>query len=198
MKKTAIALIALTAALGVACKAENTAEPQGSTHPPMTMPGPGMGQGAPATGATITYQLPRNWQRQQPQSSMRIDQAAIPGQGGSGELAVFFFGPGGGGTTESNLQRWAEQMGHPGMPPTQKFEANGYQVTWLDLRGTLQPSTTGMGPATDQPGSRMFAAVVEGEGGPWFFKATGPEETMGPERDNFLAMIQSVQKAQAL
>ena len=72
------------------------------------------------------------------------------------------------------------------------FDVNGFRVTWIDVSGTLLPSNMGTGPATEQPNSRLFGAVVEGPGGPWFFKATGPEATLAAERENFLKMLRSV------
>jgi hypothetical protein len=48
-----------------------------------------------------------------------------------------------------------------------------------------------MGPAEPQPGSRLLAAVVEGPGGPWFFKTTGPDETVAAARADFLAMLRA-------
>jgi hypothetical protein len=141
---------------------------------------------------SIDFDLPQSWQSQPPSSSMRVAQATIPGAGGPGELAVFFFGPGGGGGVEANIQRWIDQMESPGQPTPETFEANGFKVTWIDVQGTLKPSTMGSGPATPQPNSRLLGAVVEGPGGPWFFKATGPEATLGPQRDAFVAMLKSV------
>lgn len=144
------------------------------------------------TDSQLDYELPANWNRTQPDSPMRLDQAVIPGEAGDGELAVFFFGPGGGGSVEANLQRWVGQMSTSQEPTRETFEANGLQVTWIDATGTVNPSSTGMGPSEPQPNSRMFAAVVEGEGGPWFFKATGPAETMNAARDAFVEMLQNL------
>jgi hypothetical protein len=50
----------------------------------------------------------------------------------------------------------------------------------------------GMGSSSPQPGFRLLGAVVEGPGGPWFFKATGPDATLGPQKDAFVAMLKSV------
>ena len=63
-------------------------------------------------------------------------------------------------------------------PERGDFAAGEFEVTWIDARGTLLPSTMGSGPSTPQPGFRLLGAVVEGEGGPWFFKVTGPESTL--------------------
>jgi hypothetical protein len=142
--------------------------------------------------SSIDFDMPKDWRAEPPVSNMRLAQAAIPGAAGPGELAVFFFGPGGGGGVDANIQRWIEQMESPEQPKPETFEANGYKVTWIDVRGTLKPSTMGSGPTTPQPDSRLLGAVVEGPGGPWFFKATGPDATLGAQRDAFLAMLKSV------
>jgi hypothetical protein len=54
-----------------------------------------------------------------------------------------------------------------------------------------------MGSSEAVPDARLLGAVVEGPGGPWFFKATGPDSTLGPQRDAFLAMLKSVRPKQA-
>lgn len=152
--------------------------------------------GAPGEGASagIDFDLPAGWQAETPQSNMRLAQAAIPGPGGPGQLTVFYFGPGGGGGVDANIQRWIEQMDvAPGTEPRpDSFEANGYRISLIDVSGTLKPSMMGTGPETPQPDSRLLGAVVEGPGGPWFFKATGPESTLGPQREAFITMLRGV------
>jgi hypothetical protein len=149
------------------------------------------GAGAQAAG-DLAFDLPKGWERQTPSSSMRLAQAAIPGPGGPGDFAVFFFGTGGGGSAEANIERWIGQMESKDHPQSQTFEANGFKVTWVEVQGTLQPTGMGSGPTTPQPNSRLLGAVVEGAGGPWFFKATGPDKTLAAERDHFLAMLKGV------
>ena len=167
------------------------------TDAPQAAPAPMSSRGEPAGQAqegTLQFAIPANWEQQPPANQMRIAQATIPGAGGAGDFVVFFFGPGGGGGVEANIQRWIDQMEPaPGSnPQPETFEANGYRVTWIDVAGTLKPSNMGTGPAIAQPGSRLYGAVVEGPGGPWFFKATGPDATLTAERDNFLEMLRSV------
>ncbi len=156
-------------------------------------PAAAMGGGAAQEGA-LDFSIPASWQNEQPANNMRVAQAVIPGAGGPGNLVVFYFGPGGGGGVEANIQRWIDQMEVPAgsNPKPETFEANGYHVTWIDVVGTLKPSNMGTGPTTEQPDSRLLGAVVEGPGGPWFFKATGPGSTIAAERDNFLTMLKSV------
>jgi hypothetical protein len=137
------------------------------------------------------FQLPDDWVPEPPESQMRLAQAQIPGPGGPGQLTVFHFGAGGGGGTEANLQRWITQMEADGEPFRDSFTLGTWKVSWVEVAGTLKPSTMGMGPTEPQAGSRLLGGVVEGEGGPWFFKATGPAETLEAQRDAFLELLKS-------
>ena len=58
---------------------------------------PSMGDGTVIALPGATFELPAAWQQEEPSSSMRAAQAQIPGDGGNGQLTVFFFGAGGGG-----------------------------------------------------------------------------------------------------
>jgi hypothetical protein len=152
------------------------------------------GGGAAQQAAGLDFDLPAGWQSETPSSNMRMAQAAVPGPGGPGELVVFYFGPGQGGSVEANIERWIGQMDvAPNTQPRQEvFETDDYRITLVDVQGTLNPSTMGTGPQTPQPDSRLLGAVVEGPGGPWFFKATGPEKTMAAGREDFITMLRSV------
>jgi hypothetical protein len=126
---------------------------------------------------------------------MRLAQAVIPGEAGPADFVVFHFGVGGGGGTEANVERWVGQMEGAGEPQREEFEVGGYHVTWIELEGTLLPSTMGTGPSEPQPGSRLIGAVVEGEGGPWFVKVTGPGGTVEEARDEVRAVLESIEPA---
>jgi len=149
-------------------------------------------QQAAGAAGSVDFDLPKGWQSQKVTSSMRLTQASIPGPGGPGDFAVFFFGPGGGGPVDANIQRWVGQVSGAGKPTPETFETNGYKVTWVDAKGTLEPTGMGPGPKTAVANARLYGAVVEGPGGPWFFKATGPDTTLAPQRDAFVAMLKSV------
>lgn len=131
---------------------------------------------------------------------MRAAQAAIPGPGGDGLLTVFFFGAGGGGSAQMNIDRWVDQIAaDPGTEPTVEQQTLGenqdFQVSYVEHRGTLKASRMGTFPSTDQPNYALLGAVVEGPGGPWFFKAVGPEDTLAAQREAFRAMIESIRPA---
>jgi hypothetical protein len=162
-----------------------------SPHAGLIDPQANSQQAAGAAGS-IDFDVPKGWQSQQVKPGMRVAQASIPGPGGPGEFGVFYFGPGGGGPVDANIERWVGQMEGAGKPAPETFETNGYKVTWVDVKGTMKAVSMGMGPKTEQANARLYGAVVEGAGGPWFFKATGPDATLGPQRDAFVAMLKSV------
>jgi len=137
---------------------------------------------------------PAGWKFETPSSSMRLAEAGIPGPGGEALLTVFFFGQGGGGGTEANLQRWAGQIvAEAGTEPERDaFEVGDYSVATIGVEGTLQPSRMGGGPTEPTPDSKLIGAVVEGPGGPWFFKITGPADTVTAAEPAFDAMLRSI------
>lgn len=143
--------------------------------------------------AGLKFEVPVTWTPVPPRSSMRAAQVVIPGAGGDAEFAVFYFGAGRGGTVENNLARWAAQVEMaPGREPSRDyFEHGGLAVTMITAQGTIKASGLGMGPHDAQPDSLLIGAVIEGPGGPWFFKATGPLKTLDPQREAFVAMLKS-------
>jgi hypothetical protein len=142
----------------------------------------------------IAFDLPAGWRAEEPSSKMRVAQAKIPGAEAPAELAVFYFGEGKGGGAEENIRRWISQIEFaPGSSTgREQFDSQGYLITWVNFEGTLKASPLSGGPTAPQPGSRLLGAVVEGPGGPWFFKATGPSATLAPQRDAFIQMLSSI------
>lgn len=174
-------------------------EPAAETVVVTTDPAPvGSTAEAPAgsqdvSAAGLNFTLPEGWDREQPSSNMRAAQAAVNGSGGAGQLTVFFFGPGGGGSVDANLSRWVGQMEAADAAPTRdQFETADFLVTTIRQAGTLKASTMGTFPSTDQPNYALLGAVVEGPGGPWFFKAVGPQATMDEQAAAFRQMLEGV------
>ncbi len=147
--------------------------------------------------AGLHFEVPVTWNPTAPKSQMRAAQVAIPGAGGEAELAVFHFGEGQGGRVEDNLVRWISQIElRKGEGPQREvFESGPFAITMISAAGTLKAGGMGMGPKEAQPNSMLLAAVVEGPGGPWFFKATGPEKTLAPQRAVFIEVLKSAGRA---
>ncbi len=143
--------------------------------------------------AHLSFTMPAGWRQAPTSSGMRAAEATVPGPSGDAELVVYFFGTGKGGDIESNLQRWMNQVipSAGSSPHRETFDSNGLRVTVVDVAGTIKPGEMGMGPTAAQPDSRLLAAVIEGERGPWFVKLTGPEATVSAQRDAFLSLLHS-------
>ena len=125
---------------------------------------------------------------------MRLAEADIPGGGGPALLTVFFFGPGGGGGVEANLTRWAGQIeAEPGVEAIRdSFSVGDFTVSTIAVEGTILPSRMGGGASEPSPGSALLGAVIEGPGGPWFFKVTGPKDTVSAAAPAFDQMLRSI------
>ncbi len=152
--------------------------------------------------ARLRFSVPAAWTRVPAPSDFRAAQLRIPRTAEDkedGSLVLYHFGEGKGGGVEENLDRWYGQFAQPDGRPSRDAAVitmktvNKLRVTAVDLSGTYQGM--GMGGAKDaaKPGYRMLAAVVEGEGGPWFWKAIGPEVTMAGAKSGFDAMLASLE-----
>ena len=194
--KTLIApAVLLCLSLGLGCAGERTPANDTGSQGATSHSAPGA-DGVLHLGAAVV-DAPSGWDFHRPSSSMRLAEAEVPGPAGPALLTVFFFGPGGGGDVQANLQRWLGQIeATPGSTPVERrLEADGFSIWEVTVAGTLLPSTMGAGPTEPMPGSRLLGAVVEGPGGPWFFKMTGPEDTVSAASAEFERMLLSVRPA---
>ncbi|MEE2636365.1 MAG: hypothetical protein VYE68_03940 [Acidobacteriota bacterium] len=155
-----------------------------------------------ATGQpALRYEAPSEWTEQSSPSPMRVTEFRIPrvpGDAEDGELIIFYFGGSGGGV-EANLERWIGQMEQPDgrssfeVASTVGFDANGLEVTLLDVPGTYVAAVTpGSTTQLNKPQFRLLAAVVETSIGPFFFKLTGPERTLARWDDQFSTFLRTV------
>ncbi len=129
---------------------------------------------------------------------MRAATYTVPAAGGDredGECAVFYFGPGQGGSVEANVQRWISQFETKAKPQTAKKTINGLAVTTIDLSGTYLASAGPMSPAkTSKPGYRLLGGIVEAPQGPVFFKFTGPAKTVAANQAAFDKLLASLRR----
>ncbi len=154
-------------------------------------------QGARTSGAGgIKWSVPRAWS-DQPGSSMRVATYKVPGPKGAeaGEVAVFFFGSGQGGSVDANVERWSRQFeGTPKPERTQK-RVNGLAITMVRLAGTyLAPGGPMMQSQGKRSDFRLLGAIVEAPEGLVFFKLTGPAATVGGAQADFDVLVASLAK----
>ena len=141
----------------------------------------------------LSLELPDTWQQETPSSSMRLAQVAVSGSGGEAQLTIFHFGVGGGGGADANIQRWISQMelDEGTAPERERLSVGELLIHFVEASGTAKASRVGSFPAADQPGWRLYGAVFEGEGGPWYLRLVGPAATLEEHREGFLTMLKS-------
>ena len=194
MRQLAQSIVIFAALPIVACSGDSALQSEAtpSTDPPAIAAVKASAEELLVPGAR--FDRPDGWEFNEPSSSMRLAEAGISGPGGEALLTAFFFGEGGGGDVDANLQRWAGQIvAEAGTTPVRNaFDVGGYSVSTIAVEGTLQPSRMGGGPTEAAPDSKLIGAVVEGPDGPWFFKITGPAATVTAAEPAFDAMLRSV------
>jgi hypothetical protein len=151
------------------------------------------------TAAGLRWTPPPGWKNEGARP-MRIATYLLPtGANDKAECAVYFFGPGQGGSVDANMDRWKGQLldaaGKPAKAQISKKSIHGLQVTTIDSTG----SYTGMGgPMNASPtvhsNYRLLGAIVEGPGGNIFLKFTGPATVIAANQKNFDTMLGSFQK----
>lgn len=197
-------LVVLASLFCVACIAQTETAPTAPTATVQQPPASPSSAGASSSSASdrsfgpIKAKVPSEWAERTPSSSMRKAQYSLPkvaGDGEDAELAVFYFGPGQGGSVEANIERWIGQISQPDgssskdKAKTTKKDVGGMPVTLVDVNGTYSAGM--MSSAPPRQGYRMLAAVAETAEGPWFFKLTGPEKTVANWSKSFDQFIGS-------
>ena len=142
--------------------------------------------------------VPKGWQNQ-PAGGMRAAQWTVPGAKGEATLIVYYFGEGGAGGVEDNLQRWYSQFQPEGgakevVPRTESKTVAGMKVTLTEVEGRYVASMMpGSAEKNDEAGWMLAGAILETESGPYYFKLTGPKETVMAARKDFRGAIESAQ-----
>lgn len=160
---------------------------------------PGETSPAKPRSSSLEWEVPAGWIQEPTASSMRLAQYRVPGDGGDGECVVFYFGPGQGGDPTANAVRWAQQFSQPdGSSSLDAMQATDLQgarlaVRLVEVTGIYDGGMTMTdAPAESKPGYMLLGAIATGPDGPWFFKLTGPEETLRAQRPAFVRMLRSL------
>ena len=153
------------------------------------------------TKSSLKFTVPPGWIEEERSSAMRVAQYKLPraeGDTENGSVVLYYFGPGQGGSTAANIERWVSQMkqadggSSKAAAKEDRFEVNGLKVATVDVAGTYVAETTpGSGKFENKPGYRLQAAVVETPNGPYFLKLVGPEKTVARWNESFLAFLKS-------
>jgi hypothetical protein len=149
----------------------------------------------------LASQIPAGWTPAPLSSTMRVAQFGLPGAAGAepGEVAVYFFPTGQGGTQEANIDRWASQFtgadGKPVKPQTSSSKGSDTEVTLVELQGTYARGV-GMGPSGDaKPDQTLMIAMAEAPVGRITMQMYGPSKTVAAQRDNFIKLAKGFRPA---
>lgn len=163
-------------------KDESPAPPKSAHAAPGSFPAP-----------EITWEKPSSW-LEGPPSPVRAATYRAAGSAGEAEVTVFYFGPSSGGGVEANISRWVAQFQGIKSEDAERDQltVQGFRVTTVRIRtGTFASGMPG-GPTSPKENYGLYAAVVETPSGAYFFKMTGPKETVTQEEKNFVELLQSV------
>ena len=161
------------------------------------------GHAAPA--GALSYDAPSAWRTRPPASGMRVAEFVVPkaqGDAEDAELVIYYFGGGGVGTADADIDRWIGQVQQPdGSPSAAKARRatrtiNGLKVSMVDVSGTY---TAEMRPGAaehyNKPNFRVCAAVVETPRGPYYIKMIGPAKTVAAAQADYAKLLDSLRYA---
>lgn len=145
----------------------------------------------------ITWVDPPAFKRVPPSNPMRKASFVVPKADGDtedGELTVFYFGPGQGGSIDANVDRWVKQFGEvkPSDVKRADREANGLRQHTVELDSGTFSGGMGMGPSSPKPNYGLVGGIVETPSGAYFFKMTGPSKTVKKAKADFYALLDSI------
>jgi hypothetical protein len=151
----------------------------------------------------LQFIMPGRWIVQTPPDSVRAGQWRIPASRGAvagpddGELVVFYFGPGLGGTAQENIDGWRtavrDASGNPAAGEVTTRQAGGFKITELAAAGAYRDPAPMAGlPPVMRPGYELAGAVLEGPKGSLYWRLTGPEPLVTAALPLFRQAIDSV------
>jgi hypothetical protein len=152
---------------------------------------------APATFkvSEFTFTRPTSWEWVQVTSQMRKAQLKVPDTKatGSADVIFFHFGPGDGGGTKANVERWYGQFKEPRDKIGARSEettVGKHKVTYVHAEGTYLSGMPG-GAQTPVADYALAGAIIEADQGSVFIRMTGPKELVKASLPDFKKMVQS-------
>jgi hypothetical protein len=170
----------------------------GSPAPPADVAPPmGAESSAPAGDPGVEWRVPKRWVAEL-SGGMRLATYAIPAPPSGGDVAkcaVYYFGPGQGGSVEANIERWIGEFENAGPPARHASRVSGLRVSQVEVSGTYMAHAGAQeGSAGTATGWTLLGAIVEGPKGAVFFKLTGPSATVAPAAAEFTQLLRSLRK----
>jgi hypothetical protein len=108
-------------------------------------------------------------------------------------VIFFYFGPGDGGGTKANVERWFNQFKEPRDQIKAKSEeatVGKHKVTFVEAEGTYMSGMPG-GAQTPMAGYALEGAIIESDQGSVFVRMTGPKDLVKASVPDFKKMVES-------
>jgi hypothetical protein len=140
--------------------------------------------------------VPDKWTEKPVTSSMRAADLILPGN--DAELIVYYFGEGGAGSIDDNLDRWLGQFQQPDgkksrdVAKIEKTKFADQDATYVAVSGRFVAAAMPGGEAVDKTDQAMLAAIVSSPSGPYYFKLVGNKATVDAQAKAFRAMLGSM------
>jgi hypothetical protein len=144
----------------------------------------------------FTFTTPKGWETVQSTSSMRAAELKVSKGEDKAEVIFFYFGAGGAGGTQANIERWFGQFQEPKErlnPKIEETTVRNTKVAYVHAEGTY---LSGMpsGPKTPLKDHRLLGAIVEGNRGHVFIRMTGPTGLVKESTEAFKEMVEGALK----
>jgi len=148
----------------------------------------------------LTFTIPAKWQIEPVESPARGGQWRVPplhGEGEGGEVVVFYFGPGLGGTPKENIEAWIGTMfnaeGHPAAAEVKHHETGGLKIFQVVIFGTYNRVVSLPGiPPELKSNYGLLGAVIANPQGNIYWRFTGPEALITANLPLFNKVVDSV------
>jgi hypothetical protein len=144
----------------------------------------------------FTFKAPKGWETVESTSSMRAAELKVSKGEDKAEVIFFYFGSGGAGGTQANIERWFRQFQEPKdqlNPKIEETSVGNTKVAYVHAEGTYL-SGLPSGPKTALKDHRLLGAIVEGNRGHVFIRMTGPTELVKESTEAFKGMVEGALK----
>lgn len=149
----------------------------------------------------LQFTVPSRWQKEPAANDARAGQWHVPPprgeEGEGGEVIVFYFGPGVGGSVQDNVTAWRSTMtgadGNPVKAEVKDHVDGTIKITQASLFGTYSDPVPIPGlPPQLKPHYGLLGAIIEGPNGTVYWRFTGPETLITASLPLFSKIINTV------
>jgi hypothetical protein len=143
--------------------------------------------------------VPEGWAEKPSTSSMRAAQFQVPAVGGAqAELIVYYFGEGGAGSVQANVDRWLSQFKQADgresreVAKIEQAQFAGREGSLVSVSGRYVAPAMPGGEPMDKPDQALLAAIVNSAQGPYYFRLVGDTAAVSAHSPRFRELLASL------